>query len=68
MLISERGIPFLLTNSRIKYILLMIIYALSPVDLIPEAILGPLGLVDDSVVILNIFRQVSRVLGDFVRL
>ncbi len=45
----------------------MIIYTLSPIDLLPEAFLGPVGLIDDSIVTLNILRQVSSLLIDFVR-
>lgn len=29
-------------------IIVILIYLLSPVDLLPEAVLGPLGLVDDA--------------------
>lgn len=35
-----------------KAILLSILYILFPLDIIPEAILGPLGLVDDGIVLL----------------
>ena len=36
---------------------MMIVYTLSPFDLLPEAILGPIGLIDDSAVLMNIVRQ-----------
>ena len=45
-------------------IVLGIIYALSPVDLIPEVILGPLGLLDDGgaifVVLITILGVLKR--------
>lgn len=45
-------------------IIIGIIYILSPVDLIPEVILGPLGLLDDAgalvVVIKNIFKSIAK--------
>lgn len=65
-LLTPEGIRFLLTNPRIKFILMMVIYTLSPVDILPEAILGPIGLVDDSLVMMNIVRQFSGLLVNFV--
>ena len=56
----------MLTNIRMKFILMMLIYKLSPVDLLPEALLGPIGLIDDSVVMMNIVRQFSGLLINFV--
>ena len=45
----------------------MVIYALSPVDFLPELALGPLGLLDDSLVMAGMVRQVSSILYGFVR-
>lgn len=45
----------------------MIIYTLSPIDLLPEALFGPLGLLDDSVVAVGLLNQVSGLLVNFVR-
>lgn len=56
----------MLTNPRIKFILMMLIYTISPIDILPEAILGPIGLLDDSVVMMNIVRQFSGLLINFV--
>lgn len=50
----------MLENPRIKNILLLGIYTLSPIDLMPEMILGPLGLADDTFVIMEILRQLSN--------
>ena len=66
MLLSQDGIRYLLTNSRVKIILLMVIYTLSPFDILPEMILGPLGLADDSLVLMGMLRQVSGLLVNFV--
>lgn len=43
----------------------MIIYTLSPFDLLPEVLLGPLGLADDSLVLMNILRQVSGLMINY---
>lgn len=45
----------------------MLIYTLSPIDILPEAILGPIGLVDDSVVLANVFQQFSTLMVNFMR-
>ena len=39
-------------------VLLSILYVLSPVDIIPEAMLGPLGFTDDALVTLNLIRKI----------
>ena len=66
IMLSQDGIRYLLTNPRVKIILMMIVYTLSPIDLLPEAVLGPIGLLDDSAVVLNIVRQFSGMLVNFV--
>ena len=45
----------------------MIVYTLSPFDLLPEALLGPIGLIDDSAVALNLVRQFGGLVVDFFR-
>lgn len=45
----------------------MAVYTLSPIDLLPEIVLGPLGLIDDFAVALNIVRQASGLIQDFMR-
>jgi uncharacterized membrane protein YkvA (DUF1232 family) len=56
-----------MNNPRVKVILIMLIYTFSPIDILPEAFLGPIGLLDDSFVILNIFREVSGLMIDFMQ-
>jgi uncharacterized membrane protein YkvA (DUF1232 family) len=34
---------------------LLIVYVLSPLDIIPEVFLGPLGLADDSIIVVTLF-------------
>ena len=40
------------TTMKLFVLLFMILYALSPIDILPEALLGPIGLIDDLVVII----------------
>jgi uncharacterized membrane protein YkvA (DUF1232 family) len=40
---------------------------MSPFDILPEAILGPFGLLDDSLVGINIFRTLVNHFMDYVR-
>lgn len=39
---------------------LMLVYVFSPVDLMPELVLGPLGLGDDALVVLLTLRSLVR--------
>ena len=43
-----------------------LVYLLSPIDLLPEALLGPLGLVDDMVIITVLATELAGVLRDRV--
>lgn len=67
MLFSNNGLRYLLSDQRLKYILLLAIYALSPIDILPEAILGPLGLIDDGIAVSGLIRMVSTVLYGYLR-
>lgn len=52
---------------KMMILFIMVIYVISPIDLLPEAVLGPIGLIDDALVILfgssflgfNIFRKMK---------
>lgn len=46
---------------------MLLIYTLSPVDLMPEMLLGPLGLADDTFASLELLRQFSNLWIEFVR-
>lgn len=39
---------------------LLIVYVLSPIDLLPEAVLGPVGLVDDLIAILAVLVYLAK--------
>lgn len=43
----------------------MLLYTLSPIDLLPESFLGPFGLFDDGFAMLNMFREISALMIDF---
>jgi uncharacterized membrane protein YkvA (DUF1232 family) len=45
----------------------MLIYTFSPIDFLPESFLGPFGFLDDSFVILNIFRELSGLMISFTQ-
>ena len=45
----------------------MILYALAPIDFIPELFLGPFGLIDDAIAGMTIVRNMSLLLINFVR-
>lgn len=41
-------------------IIVAIIYFVSPIDIIPEAILGPLGYVDDAAVVISVAKSIGQ--------
>jgi uncharacterized membrane protein YkvA (DUF1232 family) len=43
-----------------------LVYLLSPIDLLPEALLGPLGLIDDAVIITVLATELTNILKDRV--
>jgi uncharacterized membrane protein YkvA (DUF1232 family) len=43
-----------------------LVYLLSPIDLLPEALLGPLGLVDDMVIVTVLATELASILRDRV--
>ena len=53
--------------SKALFIVLAGLYLLSPIDLIPEALLGPLGLADDLVVIPFLAWLATQAAPKFVR-
>ena len=42
------------TFKRYFTIIICLVYIISPIDIIPEAVLGPLGLVDDGAVLIKL--------------
>ena len=67
VLFTSSGLQYLLGDSRLKYVILYAIYTFSPIDILPEAILGPIGLLDDGMVVAGMLRQISSILYGFVR-
>jgi uncharacterized membrane protein YkvA (DUF1232 family) len=67
LLFSQNGLNYLLGDAHLKYLIMLAIYTFSPFDLLPEAILGPIGLIDDGVAVASMIRQVSSILYGFVR-
>lgn len=65
-LLSFEGLTYLMNNPRVKTIVLLLLYTLSPFDILPEAILGPIGLLDDSVALMAIVRNFTGILVNFV--
>lgn len=43
----------------------MLIYTLSPIDILPEGLLGPFGLFDDAFVTMNIVREIAGLMISF---
>lgn len=60
-LFSWRGIFLAFKLRVILSVVMAILYVVTPIDIIPEAFLGLLGLADDVVVIIIILIQVSIV-------
>lgn len=50
--------PFKLPANKIKWlkVIVILVYLLSPVDILPEAVLGPLGLIDDGAALLLLIK------------
>jgi len=48
-------------------VILLAIYTLSPFDVLPEAVLGPLGLLDDGIAVAALLRQISTLLYGYMR-
>lgn len=67
MLFTVNGLNYVLGDDRLKYLILFAIYTFFPYDFLPEALLGPIGLIDDGVVVAGMIRQISSILYGFVR-
>ena len=67
LLLTSRGLPYLFAHPNMRLILLLGIYALSPFDLLPEAFLGPLGLLDDGLATGAILSQLTSMLYGYLR-
>ena len=54
-LFTGEGIVWMLRARIVLYLVLLLVYIISPVDIIPEALAGILGLLDDVVLALLVF-------------
>lgn len=54
LLFSVQGIVLLYRLHILLLLLLLLLYLLSPLDLVPEAIFGALGLLDDLVILVAV--------------
>ena len=45
-----------MNKTKLIKIAIILIYSFSPIDILPEAVLGPLGLVDDAAAIALLIR------------
>ncbi|XP_047341287.1 E3 ubiquitin-protein ligase RNF170 [Impatiens glandulifera] len=55
----QRSLPFVLRMRVYLAMLVSVIYIISPVDIIPEGILGIIGLLDDAIIALICFLHVA---------
>lgn len=61
MLDPQRSLPLVIKARVYLAVLLSAIYLLSPVDIIPEGILGIIGLLDDAIILLICFLHVAAI-------
>lgn len=47
-------------KTKLLKIIIILIYLLSPVDLLPEFVLGPLGLVDDVAAVILLIKLLTN--------
>lgn len=65
-LFTVRGLVVLHKLHLIFILLLIVIYLLSPFDLLPEAVLGVIGLLDDVIILLGALVYISVVYRAYV--
>ena len=59
LLFTMQGIVLLCRLHILLLLLLLILYLLSPLDLIPEALFGVLGLLDDFIILVSVVSYAS---------
>jgi RING finger protein 170 len=59
---------FFISIMRSKWILFMMLYIISPFDLIPEAIFGIIGFIDDLFMVVVVIFVISNIFYNFLRL
>ena len=53
---NSRTATMTMNKTKLIKIAIILIYLFSPIDILPEAVLGPLGLVDDAAAIALLIR------------
>jgi uncharacterized membrane protein YkvA (DUF1232 family) len=66
-LASFGGFMYMFASPRIKIMVAMLLYIILPFDILPEAFLGPIGFLDDSVVLFIFIRQLFGLLVNFMQ-
>jgi RING finger protein 170 len=65
---NPRFFAYLLRNvGRYRIMFLLIVYILSPFDILPESLLGILGLVDDIIICVIVMAMISQATMSFIR-
>uniref|UniRef100_A0A1D1Y3J6 E3 ubiquitin-protein ligase RNF170 n=1 Tax=Anthurium amnicola TaxID=1678845 RepID=A0A1D1Y3J6_9ARAE len=57
----QRSLPLVVKAQMIFVMVVSAIYVLSPVDILPEGVLGVIGLIDDFLVLLIVFLHLSAI-------
>ncbi|KAI5655907.1 hypothetical protein M9H77_24700 [Catharanthus roseus] len=66
MMDPQRSLPFVIKARVYMAAVLSALYVLSPVDIIPEALLGIIGLLDDFIIVLICFLHVAALYRSFL--
>lgn len=66
LLFTTQGIVLLCRLHILLLLLLLILYLLSPLDLIPEALFGVLGLLDDFIVLVSVVSYISLLYRHYI--
>ncbi|KAG1369889.1 putative E3 ubiquitin-protein ligase RNF170 [Cocos nucifera] len=57
----QRSLPFFFKARMVLVFILSSIYVLSPVDIIPEGVLGYVGFFDDLLIVLIVFLHLATI-------
>lgn len=66
MIDPQRSLPLVIRARVYLVAALSAIYVISPVDIIPEALLGIIGLLDDVIIVLLCFLHVAALYRSFL--
>ena len=66
LLFTAEGIALLCRLHILLLLLLSVLYLLSPLDLIPEAVFGALGLLDDLIILVAVATYASQLYRNYI--